>query len=100
MTVSTAIGQLKTKSIAEAIQTEDELEAKICNADTYQLKLDKRIAYLTEFIKKASQPSVTSPIPLLLSPVTCEHPLNSLSTRNWSNKVDIIWGFTKGTWSD
>lgn len=67
--VTTDIMQLKAKqhqiteldsAIADTIQTEGELEIEICDADTYQPTLDKRITFLTEFIRKASQPLVPS----------------------------------------
>ena len=65
VTVSTAIEQLRTKreqiteldnAIAATIQIESELEAEICDADTYQSTLSERIAFLAEFIRKANRP--------------------------------------------
>ena len=65
VTVSTAIEQLRTKreqiteldnAIAATIQIESELEAEICDADTYQSTLSECIAFLAEFIRKANGP--------------------------------------------
>ena len=61
--MSTTVEQLKSKlaqiivldeGIAKAIQEEEELETEICDADTYQNNLEEQIAFLEEFIKKAS----------------------------------------------
>lgn len=38
-----------------AIQEEEELETKVCNADMYQTTLEERIVFLEEFFKQASQ---------------------------------------------
>ena len=71
VTVSTAIEQLRTKreqiteldnAIAAAIQIESELEAEICDADTYQSTLSERIAFLAEFIRKSNRPP-SAPVP-------------------------------------
>ena len=45
-----------------SIQTEEELETEVCDADTYLTTLEERIAYLAAFIKCASQPT-TLPLP-------------------------------------
>ena len=69
--VSTTVTQLNTKvdqikrldeSIVASIQTEEELEIEVCDADTYLTTLEERIAYLAAFIKRASQQS-TPPFP-------------------------------------
>ena len=71
--VSTIVEQLKSKlaqineldeAIAKTIQEEEELETEICDADTYQSKLEQQIAFLIKFIKKASDsPRVQLPTP-------------------------------------
>ena len=70
--VSTTTEQLRTKlkqiieldgAIARTIDREEELEAEICDADTYQSNLEQNIAFLTEFIKKAKQLPVARPPP-------------------------------------
>ena len=69
LSVSTAITQLEAKrgqiteldaNIAAAIQTEDELEAEICDALTYHSTLEERIAFLTEFVRKANRPPIAA----------------------------------------
>ena len=72
--VSTIVEQLKSKlvqitklneAIAKTILEEEEPEAEICDADTYQSNLEQQIALLVEFIKKASQfPRTQPPTPL------------------------------------
>ena len=42
-------------TIADAIQQEEELETKICEADTYQTTLEEHIAFL-KFVKRAIRP--------------------------------------------
>ena len=68
--VSTTVEQLKSKlaqiteldeAIAKTNLEEEELEAEICNADTYQSNLEQQVALLVEFIKKASQSPRTRP---------------------------------------
>ena len=39
-------------TIARTTEGEEELETEICDADTYQSRLEKTIALLTEFNKK------------------------------------------------
>ena len=69
LSVSTAITQLEAKrgqiteldaNIAAAIQTEDELETEICDALTYHSTLEERIAFLTEFVRKANRPPIAA----------------------------------------
>jgi len=70
--VSTTVEQLKSKlaqineldkAIAKTIQ-EEGLEIEICDADTYQSNMEQQIAFLIEFIKKASDsPRVQLPTP-------------------------------------
>ena len=68
--VSTTVEQLKSKlaqiteldeAIAKTILEEEELEAEICDADTYQSNLEQQIAFLVEFTVKASQSPRTRP---------------------------------------
>jgi len=60
----TTLSQLKAKqgllielnnAIADKIEDETTLEEEISNADAYQFDLDDRIAFLTEFLKRANQ---------------------------------------------
>jgi len=44
-------------AIVAAIEEETELEAEVCDADTYQTTLEERIVFLEEFVKRASQPT-------------------------------------------
>ena len=46
-----------------SIQTEEELETEVYDADTYQKRLEERIVYLTAFIKRASQQPAISQLP-------------------------------------
>ena len=71
LVANTTLSQLKSKrsqigeldsAIATKIVAEDELEEEILNS--YQFTLDDCIAYLTEFIRKASQPPPLGPIHL------------------------------------
>ncbi|XP_065916009.1 uncharacterized protein [Dysidea avara] len=66
----TTLCQLKAKQgqlvelnnvIAEKIDDETELEEDISKADAYQFDLDERIAFLTEFLRKASQAPPAKP---------------------------------------
>jgi len=61
----TMLTQLKAKkeqiaeldiAIADKIEGDQEFEEEITNADTYQMTLEERLAYLTEFIRKVSLP--------------------------------------------
>ncbi|XP_065918727.1 uncharacterized protein [Dysidea avara] len=49
------------EAIAKTILEEEELEAEICDADTYQSNLEQQIAFLVEFTVKASQSPRTRP---------------------------------------
>ena len=69
--VSTTVTQLNAnidqikrldELIVSGIQTEEELETEVCDADTYLTTLEERIAYLATFIKRASQ-QTTPPLP-------------------------------------
>ena len=72
LTVTTILAQIRAKrdqiseldtAIAGKAQTAEELEEEICNADTYQMTLEERIAFLTEFIRKSSLTPVRPPPP-------------------------------------
>ena len=83
----TTLTQLKAKkeqiveldiAIADKIEGELEFEEEITNADTYQMTLEERLAYLAEFIRKAGLPPPESQRP----PPLCHsrsrpHPSNS-----------------------
>ena len=71
LTASTILAQLKAKwdqiveldtAIAVKIQTAEELKEETCNANTYQSTLEERIAFLTEYIRKATQLPSAPPI--------------------------------------
>ena len=59
-TLATKMDQIKTldKAIVATIHNEEELETEVCDADNTG---GRRIAFLTEFIKRASQPPMTRP---------------------------------------
>ena len=70
---STIFAQLRTKrdqiaeldtAIAARIETEAEFEGETINADTYQFSLEERIAFFTEFVRKAglSPPRLSLPL--------------------------------------
>ena len=67
----TTLAQLRTKhdqiaeldtAIVAKIEAETEFEEETINANTYQFTLEERIAFLSEFIRKAGLP----PPPLVL----------------------------------
>ena len=82
--VSTTVAQLTAKmdqiktldeAIVATIQDKEELETKVCDADTYLTTLEERIVFLTEFIKRASQPPMTRPpTPRKITTESCESP--------------------------
>jgi len=73
---STTLAQLRAKrdqiarldtAIAARIETEAEFEEETINADTYQFSLKERIAFLTEFVRKAGLPPPRLSLPLVSS---------------------------------
>ena len=73
---STTLAQLRAKrdqiaeldaAIAARIETEAEFEEETINADTYQFSLEERIAFLTEFVRKAGLPLPRLSLPLVSS---------------------------------
>jgi len=52
-------------AIGAKIKAAQEFEEKITNADTYQATLDERIAFLSEFIRKAGMPPLELQLPPL-----------------------------------
>jgi len=69
----TTLTQLKAKRqqivepIADKIEGDEEFEEEIINADAYQMTLEERLAFLTEFIRKAGLPPPDSQHPPLIS---------------------------------
>ena len=79
-------------AIGAKIEVAQEFEEEITNADTYQMSLDERIAFLSEFIRKAGMPpaelqrpppsaaAIPPPSILPLSPTSGRSELPSNST--------------------
>ena len=66
---TTTLRHLRTKrdliikldsDICGSIQTEGDLETELNDTDSYLTELEEKIAIVEEYVKKASQPSVTS----------------------------------------
>ena len=73
---ATTLAQLRTKrdqiaeldiAIAGKIETEAEFEEETINADTYHFSLEEKIAFLTEFVRKAGLPPHRPSPPLVSS---------------------------------
>ena len=76
---ATTLAQLQKKqenivqlhaTITAKIDTKTEFKEEIVNADTYQLTLEEQIAFLTEFIHKASLLQSITVSPPAVSPLT------------------------------
>ena len=68
--------------ITDAIQDEEELETEICEADMYQTTLEKYIAFLEEFVKRAIRPP---------QPMSHELPDESRESANLISNTAYTW---------